>query len=67
VKEPLFTDYWQRSGRRYIPAAATNIRATFERIERERQRSAAVEGWPEPAVPEWKPVAQSWAQLVRGD
>ncbi len=45
----------------YVPAASTNIRATFARIEREQQRAAVVEGWPELDVPEWQPVAQSWA------
>jgi hypothetical protein len=68
MKPVRFTDYWQRSGRRYTPAASTDIRRdTFERIEREQQRAAVVADWPEPAVPEWRPVTQSWAQTVRVD
>lgn len=68
TREPNYTDYWQRSGRRYTPAASTDIRRdTFARIARERKRAAVVEGWPMPALPEWKPVAQSWAHTVRVD
>ena len=66
MKPPRFTDA-KRYRVPYVPAAATDIRATFARIERERQRASVVEGWPEPALPEWKPVAQSWAQVVRVD
>ena len=66
MKPVRFTDLERRKVP-YVRAAETDIRATFARIKRERQRSAAVEGWPEPAVPEWKPAAQSWAQLVRVD
>jgi hypothetical protein len=51
----------------YVSAAATNIRATFERIEREQQRAAVVADWPEIDVPEWQPVTKSWAQTVRVD
>jgi hypothetical protein len=50
-----------------VSAAATNIRATFERIEREQQRAAVVADWPEIDVPEWQPVTKSWAQTVRVD
>lgn len=66
MKPVRFTD-GERYRTPYVPAAATDIRRTFERIEREMQRAAVVEGWPEPTLPEWRPVAQSWAELVRVD
>ena len=66
MKPPRYTDA-HRYQHGYRPAAATDIRETFARIERQQQRAAVVDGWPEPSVPEWKPVAQSWAQTVRVD
>ena len=66
MKPPRYTDA-HRYPHGYRPAAATDIRETFSRIERERQRASVVEGWPEPALPECRPVAQSWAQVVRVD
>lgn len=35
-----FNDFWSRSGRIYRPACATDIRLTFERIQRERDLEA---------------------------
>lgn len=54
MKSPRFTDA-ERYRVPYVPSVATDIRATFARIEREQQRAAVVEGWPEPALPEWRP------------
>lgn len=66
MKPVRFTD-GERYRVPYVPAAYTDIRVTFARIERERQRAAVVEGWPELSIREWKPVAQSWGQTVRVD
>ena len=35
-----FNDFWSKSGRNYLPACATDIRRTFERIQRERDLEA---------------------------
>lgn len=67
MNAPRFTDYWQRTGHRYVPAAATDIRETFARIRRDQQRAEVVAGWPMPALPEWTPVARSWTDCVRVD
>ena len=37
MKRPQFTDVWQRTGRSYIPAAHTDVRATIKRIQREQR------------------------------
>lgn len=66
MKAPRYTDA-HRYPHGYKPAAATNIRETFARIERQQQRVATVEGWPELSIGEWKPVAQPWAETVRVD
>ncbi|MFE8033818.1 hypothetical protein [Thiohalocapsa marina] len=66
MKQPRFTDT-HRYPHGYRPAAATDIRKTFARIERQQQRAAVVEGWPSVEVPQWTPVVQSWADAVRVD
>ena len=37
MKRPQYTDVWQRTGRSYIPAAHTDVRATIKRIQREQR------------------------------